>query len=47
LGKAPHRTKQGRGSYQNMHRIFLGIVFVSVTGLAFGLMVALDRLIGG
>ena len=45
--KAPHRTKQGRGSYQNMQRIFLGIVFVSVTGLAFGLMVALDRLIGG
>lgn len=33
--------------YQSMHRIFLGIVFVSVTGLAFGLMVALDRLIGG
>jgi hypothetical protein len=30
-----------------MQRIFLGIVFVSVTGLAFGLMVALDKLIGG
>jgi hypothetical protein len=29
-----------------MRRIFLGIVFVSVTGLAFGLMVALDKLIG-
>ena len=45
--KAPHRTKQGRGSYQNMQRMFLGIAFLSVTGLAFGLMVALDRLIGG
>ena len=30
-----------------MQRIFLGIVFLGVTGGAFGLMVALDRLIGG
>jgi hypothetical protein len=30
-----------------MQRMFLGIVFVGVTGLAFGLMVAFDKLIGG
>jgi hypothetical protein len=30
-----------------MQRIFLGFVFISVTGLAFGLMVAFNKLIGG
>jgi hypothetical protein len=30
-----------------MQYMFLGIVFVSVTSLAFVLMVALDRLVGG
>jgi hypothetical protein len=30
-----------------MQYMFLGITFVSVTGLAFVLMVALERLVGG
>jgi hypothetical protein len=29
-----------------MQRIYLGIVFFAVTGLGFGSLVALDRLIG-
>jgi len=46
-GDSFDRTILRRGSYQNMQRMFLGIAFLSVIGLAFGLMVALDRLIGG
>jgi hypothetical protein len=30
-----------------MQQMFLGITFISVTGLAFALMVALNRLVGG
>jgi hypothetical protein len=41
------RTIPQRGSYQNMQYMFLGIVFASVTSLAFVLMVALDKLVGG
>jgi hypothetical protein len=41
------RTVLRRGSYQDMQRMFLSIVFLCVTGLAFGSMVALDKLIGG
>lgn len=29
-----------------MQRIFLGIVFLAVTGLGFGTLVVLDKLIG-
>ena len=32
--------------YPDMQRIFLGIVFFAVTGLTFGSLVALDKLIG-
>ena len=46
-GDSFDRTILRSGSYQNMQRMFLGIAFLSVIGLAFGLMVALDRLIGG
>jgi hypothetical protein len=36
----------GRG-LDNMKRIYLGIAFVVVVGLAFGLLVFLDKTIGG
>jgi hypothetical protein len=39
------RTILRCGRYQNMQRIYQGIFFLAVTGLAFGSFVALDRLI--
>jgi hypothetical protein len=41
------RTILQRSGYQSMQYMFLGIVFVSITSLAFVLMVAFNRLIGG
>jgi hypothetical protein len=35
-----------RCRYQDMQRMYLGIVFLAVTGLAFGSLVALEKLIG-